>query len=281
MIDHHRTWDVICHVTLMIFVVLSLLPVYVAVIGSTHDLPALLGAPMPMMPGTHAIENYTRALNDGPQSASADLRVWRLLANSTIMALIICVGKIIISLLSAFAIAFFRFPFRMTAFWIIFATLMLPVEIRIIPTFEVVAGLGLVGTFTGLTLPLMASATATFLFRQVFLTIPVNLVDAARMDGASAMQFFVRILLPLSKTNIAALSIIMFLFGWNQYLWPLLVAGDLDTVVVSLKRMMEVGDAEADWPVIMATCVMALLPPVMVIIFMQRWFVQGLIDVEK
>ena len=281
MYERNRLWDVICHVTLLIFVFLSLLPIYVAIVGSTHDLPALLGKPMPMIPGPYGIENYHRALTQGPQSGLEDLRVFRLLVNSTIMALTIAIGKIVISLLSAFAIAFFHFPFRKTAFWIIFATLMLPVEIRIVPTYEVVANFGMVGTFAGLTIPLMASATATFLFRQVFMTIPTNLVDAARMDGSSALQFLFRILLPLSKTNIAALFIIMFLFGWNQYLWPLLVADELNTVVVSIKRMMEVGDSEADWPVVMATTMLALLPPVLVIVVMQRWFVQGLIDVEK
>ncbi|MEM7047621.1 MAG: sn-glycerol-3-phosphate ABC transporter permease UgpE [Pseudomonadota bacterium] len=281
MIEHHRILDIICHLTLIGFVVICLLPVWVALVGSTHDLSSILAAPMPMLPGSFAIENYTRALNEGPQTASADLRAWRLLLNSALMATIICVGKITLSLFAAFAIVFFRFPFRKTAFWLIFLTLMLPVEIRIIPTYEVVANLNLVGTYTGLTLPLMASATAVFLFRQFFMTIPANLIDAARMDGASPMAFFFWILLPLSRTNIAALAIIMFLFGWNQYLWPLLVADDLDTIVLSLKRMMDVGDAEADWPVIMATSILSLLPPVLILIFLQRWFVRGLIDIDK
>jgi len=198
------------------------------------------------------------------------------------MAVLITVGKIAVSVLSAYAVAFFRFPGRMIAFWAIFITLMLPVEVRIIPTFEVMAGLGLINTMTGLTLPLIASATATLLFRQVFLAIPDELVEAARMDGAGPLRFLRDIVVPVSAANIAALSVILFVYGWNQYLWPLLVAADpkLDTVVIGIVKMIGT-EANVDWTRVMATTVLALIPPVAVVVLMQRWFVKGLTEGEK
>jgi sn-glycerol 3-phosphate transport system permease protein len=197
--------------------------------------------------------------------------------------MVIAVGKIAISLLSAFAIVYFRFPFRMFFFWAIFITLMLPVEVRIGPTYKVVSDLGMLNTYAGLTVPLIASATATFLFRQFFLTVPDELVEAARMDGAGPMRFFKDILVPLSTTSIAALFVIQFIYGWNQYLWPLLVTTteDMYPVVIGIKRMISGGDAQTEWGVVMATALMAMIPPALVVMLMQKWFVKGLVDTEK
>ena len=202
---------------------------------------------------------------------------------SFVVAMVITVGKIAISLLSAFAIVYFRFPFKMLCFWAIFLTLMLPVEVRILPTYKVVADLGLLNSYAGLTLPLIASATATFLFRQFFLTVPDELVEAARIDGAAPMRFFKDILVPLSKTSIAALFVIQFIYGWNQYLWPLLMttSEDMYPVVIGIKRMLAGGEAAVDWNIVMATALIAMLPPTAVVILMQKWFVKGLVDTEK
>ncbi|MEP1517629.1 MAG: sn-glycerol-3-phosphate ABC transporter permease UgpE, partial [Nitratireductor sp.] len=205
------------------------------------------------------------------------------LVNSTVMALGITIGKIVISLLSAFAIVYFRFPLRKTVFWLIFMTLMLPVEVRIVPTYEVAANFGMLNSYSGLILPLIASATATFLFRQFFMTVPDELAEAARVDGAKPMRFFFDILLPMSRTNIAALFVILFIYGWNQYLWPLLVTTDpsMNTIVMGIKQMFPSGDDWADWPVIMATAILAMIPPVAVVIFMQNLFIKGLVETEK
>ena len=202
---------------------------------------------------------------------------------SFVVAMVITVGKIAISLLSAFAIVYFRFPFKMVCFWAIFLTLMLPVEVRILPTYKVVAELGMLNSYAGLTLPLIASATATFLFRQFFLTVPDELVEAARIDGAGAMRFFKDILVPLSKTSIAALFVIQFIYGWNQYLWPLLMttSEDMYPVVIGIKRMLAGGEAAVDWNIVMATAILAMLPPTAVVMLMQKWFVKGLVDTEK
>ncbi len=203
---------------------------------------------------------------------------------SLVTALVIAIGKISISLLSAFAVVYFRFPLRNLVFWMIFVTLMLPVEVRILPTYKVVSDLGMLNSYAGLTVPLIASATATFLFRQFFLTVPDELVEAARMDGAGPMRFFWDVLLPLSRTSIAALFVIQFIYGWNQYLWPLLVttSEDMAPIVMGIKRMISGGgDAAIDWNVVMATAILAMLPPAAVVILMQRWFVKGLVDTEK
>jgi len=203
--------------------------------------------------------------------------------NSLVMALVIAIGKIAISILSAYAVVFFSFPLRMTFFWMIFVTLMLPVEVRIIPTYEVVSNLGLINTYAGLTIPLIASATATLLFRQFFLTIPDELVEAAKIDGAGPLRFFWDTVLPLSRTNLAALFVILFIYGWNQYLWPLLVttSRDYETMVVGVSKMIGVGDAQNEWNTIMATAVLTMLPPVAIVVLMQRWFVKGLVESEK
>jgi sn-glycerol 3-phosphate transport system permease protein len=199
------------------------------------------------------------------------------------MALLITAGKIVLSLLSAYAVVFFRFPGRMLAFWMIFLTLMLPVEVRIGPTYEVVANFGMLDSYAGLTIPLIASATATFLFRQFFLTVPDELVEAARIDGAGPMRFFKDVLLPLSRTSIAALFVIQFIYGWNQYLWPLLVTTDesMYPIVMGIKRMISGGDAATEWNAVMATAMLAMIPPALVVLLMQRWFVKGLVDTEK
>jgi sn-glycerol 3-phosphate transport system permease protein len=232
--------------------------------------------------GNQLIENYSTILASGKRTAGG-VPVSTMMWNSLVMAVGIVVGKIAISLISAFAIVYFRFPFRMTCFWMIFLTLMLPVEVRILPTYKVVVDLGLLNTYTGLILPLIASATATFLFRQFFLTVPDELAEAARVDGAGPMRFFMTILLPLSRTNIAALAVILFIFGWNQYLWPLLITTEtnMTTIVMGIQRMLYVADSVPEWNLTMATAVLAMLPPVFVVMVLQRQFVKGLVETEK
>jgi sn-glycerol 3-phosphate transport system permease protein len=271
------------HLILTLGALVFVFPIYLAVIGSSHDAGTIGRGQMPLLPGDQLLTNYRQALETGQGERVRATPALTMMQNSLIMALGITVGKIIISLLSAFAVAFFNFPGRMFFFWLIFITLMLPVEVRIIPTYAVIANFGMVNTFAGLIIPLIASATATLLFRQFFLTIPDELVDAAQIDGAGPMRFFWSILLPLSRTNIAALFVIMFIYGWNQYLWPLLIttSRSMETIVVGIVKMIGTGEAQTDWHLIMATAVLALLPPVLVIILMQRWFVKGLVDADK
>lgn len=266
------------HLLMIAGVLVIFFPIWLAFVASTHTQSEIAQAPMPVLPGSHLIENYTRALFSG-----VNVPVATMLFNSMVMALGIALGKIAISLLSAFAIVYFRFPGRRFFFWMIFLTLMLPVEVRIVPTYQVVAGFGLLNSYSGLILPLIASATATFLFRQFFLTVPDELAEAARVDGARPMRFFLDILLPMSRTNIAALFVILFIYGWNQYLWPLLITTnpEMNTIVMGLKQMFPSGDDIADWPVIMATSILAMVPPVIVVISMQKLFIRGLVDSEK
>ncbi len=266
------------HIALITGICIVCFPIYVALIASTVTQADLISPPMPLLPGGHFLENYREALLSGMSAP-----VWKMLLNSMIMALGITTGKIAISIISAYAIVYFRFPLKNVFFWLIFLTLMLPVEVRIVPTYEVIANLGLLNSYSGLILPLIASATATFLFRQLFLTIPDELVEAARMDGAGPMRFFLDILLPMSRTNIAALFVILFIYGWNQYLWPLLVTTDpgMNTIVMGIKQMLPTGDQTVEWPVIMATAMLAMLPPVAVVLFMQKLFVKGLVESEK
>jgi sn-glycerol 3-phosphate transport system permease protein len=268
----------VTHLGLLIGIAFICFPIYLAFVASTITQADIVQPPMPLVPGGHLIENYREALVSGYNTA-----VWRMLVNSIVMALGIAIGKIVISVLSAFAIVYFRFPFRQTFFWLIFLTLMLPVEVRIVPTYEVVANFGMLNSYPGLILPLIASATATFLFRQFFLTVPDELAEAARVDGAKPMRFFFDILLPMSRTNIAALFVILFIYGWNQYLWPLLITTDpaMNTIVMGIKQMIPSGDDFANWPVIMATSILAMLPPVVVVVCMQRLFIRGLIETEK
>ncbi|SIT85734.1 carbohydrate ABC transporter membrane protein 2, CUT1 family [Yoonia rosea] len=266
------------HVFMIIGVLVIFFPIWLAFVASTVTQPEIVRPPMPLLPGDQFVENYTKALFSG-----VNVPVATMLFNSLIMAIGIAVGKIVISLLSAFAIVYFRFPGRMIFFWMIFLTLMLPVEVRIVPTYEVVAGFGMLNSYGGLIFPLIASATATFLFRQFFLTIPDELAEAARVDGASPMRFFWDIVVPMSRTNVAALFVILFIYGWNQYLWPLLITTDpeMNTIVMGIKQMFPSGDDTADWPVIMATSILAMIPPVIVVISMQRLFIRGLVDSEK
>jgi len=239
--------------------------------------------PLPLWPGTHLWDNLSQTLFGAGLSGTEGAPVWLMLFNSLAMAMMISLGKIAISLLSAFAIVYFRFPFRMTCFWMIFITLMLPVEVRILPTFEVVANLGMLNSYWGLSIPLIASATATFMFRQVFLTVPDEMLESARIDGAGPMRFFWDILLPLSRTNIAALFVILFIFGWNQYLWPLLITTDtsMTTIVMSIKQMLEAAEQSPQWNIIMTTALLAMIPPIFVVISMQKLFVQGLTETDK
>jgi sn-glycerol 3-phosphate transport system permease protein len=282
MIERRPVLDAIRHAVLIAGIAVVMFPVYVAVVASTLTMDQVMSFPMQLTPGSHMIENYTAVLTHGSERGSA-APVGQMMLNSLIMALVISIGKISISIISAFAFVYFRFPFRRTFFWLIFVTLMLPVEVRILPTYQVVASLGLIDTYTGLTLPLIASATATFLFRQFFLTIPDELAEAARIDGAGPMRFFRDVVLPLSSTNIAALFVIMFIYGWNQYLWPLLVTTqeNMYTTVIGIKRMIPGGDAAAEWHLVMATAILTMLPPALVILLMQKWFVKGLVDTEK
>jgi sn-glycerol 3-phosphate transport system permease protein len=266
------------HLFMICGVLLVFFPIWLAFVASTVTQPEIVRPPMPLLPGEHFWENYKAALFSG-----VNVPVLQMLFNSLVMALGIAVGKIVISLLSAFAIVYFRFPGRTTFFWMIFITLMLPVEVRIVPTFEVVAGFGMLNSYAGLIFPLIASATATFLFRQFFLTIPDELAEAARVDGAKPMRFFIDIVVPMSRTNIAALFVILFIYGWNQYLWPLLITTDpsMNTIVMGLNQMFPSGDDVAEWPVIMATSILAMVPPIFVVVSMQRLFVRGLVDSEK
>ena len=266
------------HLGLILGVLVIAFPIWLAFAASTVSQPEIVRPPMPLLPGDRFLANYREALFSG-----VNVPVARMLFNSGVMALGIAIGKIAISILSAFAIVYFRFPGRLFFFWLIFLTLMLPVEVRIVPTYEVAARFGMLNSYPGLIFPLIASATATFLFRQFFMTIPDELAEAARVDGAKPMRFFFDIVLPMSRTNIAALFVILFIYGWNQYLWPLLITTrpEMTTVVVGLKQMIPSAEDIADWPVIMATAILAMLPPVVVILLMQRLFVQGLIEQEK
>ena len=279
MLEKRSLWP---YLWLTIGVLIFAFPIYLTVIGSTHDVSTIGRGDVPLLPGPDLVENYTTAWVGGA-GRFAQTPASVMLLNSLVMAVLIAAGKIAISLTSAYAVVFFRFPFRMLAFWLIFITLMLPVEVRIIPTFQVMVNLDMTNSMAGLVVPLIASATATLLFRQFFMTIPPEYVEAAKIDGAGPMRFFKDVVLPLSVTNIAALFVILFIYGWNQYLWPLLIVNnrELETIVVGLTKMIGTGDAQNEWNVIMATAVLALLPPVAVVVLMQRWFIKGLVETEK
>ena len=282
MVENRPITTVLTHVALIAGVVFLCFPVWMSLVASTHGPEALSRSPIPLWFGDRAVENYTQLITGGVAEAGG-VPVGMMMFNSSLMALGITIGKIAVSIIAAFAIVYFRFPFRMGFFWMIFVTLMLPVEVRILPTYDVVAKMGLLNTWPGLIVPLIASATATFLFRQFFLTVPDELVEAARIDRAGPMRFFWDILIPLSRTNIAALFIILFIYGWNQYLWPLIVTTDQDlsTVVVGIQRMTNSGEQLPVWHLIMGTSILALLPPVVVVVAMQKLFVKGLVESEK
>ncbi|RUT96245.1 sn-glycerol-3-phosphate ABC transporter permease UgpE [Mesorhizobium sp. USDA-HM6] len=272
----------IAHAALILGILIVAFPIYYTFVASTQTLQTILKPPLPLLPGDQFWNNYGEALFGGVGRIGG-VSVGRLLFNTTIMALGVAVGKIFISILSAYAIVFFRFPLRMTFFWLIFITLMLPVEVRILPTYKVMVDLGMIDTYAGLIIPLIASATATLLFRQFFMTIPGELVEAARVDGAGPWRFFFDILVPLSRTNIAALFVILFIYGWTQYLWPLLVtnSNDMNTIVIALKKMVSFADADTQWHLVMVTAMLAIVPPILVVVLMQRWFVRGLVESEK
>ncbi|AQX18042.1 MULTISPECIES: sn-glycerol-3-phosphate ABC transporter permease UgpE [unclassified Bartonella] len=283
MVENRPFLNFLTHFILIIGILIICFPVYIAIIASTHNSATFNGGTLPLLPGQYGLENYKAIFGDGLVKLGLP-RLWPLLMNSFIMAIGISIGKITISLFSAYAIVYMRFPFRKTAFALIFITLMLPIEVRIIPTYTIVAQLGMINTYSGMIIPLIASATATFLFRQFFLTVPDELLEAARVDGAGPLKFFKDIVLPLSKSNIAALFIIMFIYGWIQYLWPLIATTDQDhqTVLVILKQLIvESLQHDPQWNILMAVAVVAMAPPVLVVIFMQRLFVKGLIETEK
>jgi sn-glycerol 3-phosphate transport system permease protein len=280
----NRPWlTFFSHAVLVLGLLIVAFPVYMTFIASTHDQATMLSGPVPLVPGKFLVENYKTVLFSGLGASSSSPPVALMMTNSLVMALGIALGKIAISIIAAYAVVYFSFPLRMTFFWMIFITLMLPVEVRILPTYEVVANLGLLDSYWALTIPLIASATATFLFRQFFLSVPDELTEAARIDGAGPLRFFWDVLLPLSRTSIAALFVIQFIYGWNQYLWPLLVTTreDYYTVVMGISRLVNVVDAAAKWNLVMAVALLAMIPPVIVVVVMQRQFVKGLVETEK
>jgi sn-glycerol 3-phosphate transport system permease protein len=268
--------SLVVHAVLLACVAVIAFPLYYAFVISTQEVNEVIQKPPRLWPSTHLLENYAEAWRRS--------HMGRLLVNSAIVAVGVAVGKIAISMLSAFAIVYFRFRGSSLVFWMIFITLMLPIPVRILPTYEVIGNLGWLDSYAGLTVPLMASATATFLFRQFYLTVPNELAEAAQIDGAGPLRFLWSFLLPLSWANIAALFVVLFIYGWNEYFWPLLITNteEMRTVVIGLERLIPRSGTELPtWNLIMAGAMMALLPPVAVIVFMQRWFVKGLLESEK
>jgi sn-glycerol 3-phosphate transport system permease protein len=280
MVEHRPWLTFLTHAILVLGCLLIAFPIYTTYVASTHSLDDITSY-FPLLPGSHMIENYHQALTAGSGEVMAS--AGRMMINSAIVAFGIAFGKIFISLLSAFAIVYFRFRFRMAFFWLIFITLMLPVEVRILPTYEVMSDLNMLDSYSGLIFPLIASATATFLFRQFFMTIPDELCEAVRIDGGGPIRFFFDILLPMSRTSIAAMFVILFIYGWNQYLWPLMITTDEKyyTLLIGIKRMLDVGEGQADWQIIMASTMLAMIPPVAVVILMQKQFVKGMTETEK
>ena len=282
MVERRRFGNILPYLVLSIGVFIVAFPVYLCFVGSTHPQTLVANGQMPLTPGPLFFDTYYKTLFVGTSGTTRE-PVSRMLFNSFVMATVIAVGKIAISVLSAYAVVYFKFPFRMAAFWLIFMTLMLPVEVRIYPTYKIAADLHLLDSYAGLTIPLIASATATLFFRQFFMTIPDELIEASKLDGAGPFRFFKDTLLPLSRTNIAALFVILFIYGWNQYLWPLLITtrDDMQTIVIGIKKMIVTADALTEWNVVLATAMLAMLPPVAVVVLMQRWFVKGLVETEK
>jgi sn-glycerol 3-phosphate transport system permease protein len=282
MVEDRRLGDAIAYVILTLGVLIVAFPVWLTFVASTWDNATIINGQLPLYPGPHFLDNYYRILFVGTSSSTRE-PVLGMMFNSLVMALAIAFGKIFISVLSAYAIVYYRFPLRMAAFWIIFVTLMLPVEVRIFPTFKVVSDLGMLDSYQGLAVPLIASATGTLLFRQFFMTIPDELLEASKIDGAGPFKFFKDTVLPLSLTTIAALFVIQFIYGWNQYLWPLLITtkDSMQTIVIGIRKMIVTSDALTEWQLAMATAMLAMLPPVLVVIAMQRLFVKGLVETEK
>ncbi|MDQ8731898.1 sn-glycerol-3-phosphate ABC transporter permease UgpE [Bradyrhizobium sp. LHD-71] len=282
MVERRGIGDIVPHLVLWLGIAVVAFPVYLAFVASTQEAYLIANGQMSLLPGGKFLDNYYRTIFIGTSSSTRE-PVGTMLFNSFVMAMAISLGKIAISIISAYAIVYFRFPFRMAVFWLIFITLMLPVEVRIYPTYKIAADLSLLDSFAGLTLPLIASATATLLFRQFFMTVPDELLEASRIDGAGPIRFFKDTLLPLSRTNMAALFVILFIYGWNQYLWPLLITtrDNMQTIVIGIRKMITTSDALTEWPLVMATAMLAMLPPVAVVILMQKLFVRGLVETEK
>jgi len=283
MIERRPILDAISHLVLILGVIVVIFPLYVAFVASTQTAEQSAMSPLSLMPGSEMINNYRNVLTHGASGQVSAPPVARMLWVSLVTALTIAIGKITISMLSAFAMVYFRFRGRSLFFWMIFVTLMLPVEVRITPTYQVISDFGMLNSYAGLTIPLIASATATFLFRQFFLTVPDELAEAARIDGAGPLRFLKDVLWPLSRTNVIALFVIMFIYGWNQYLWPLMAATDqsMYPIAIGIKTLISGGDSAVEWNMVMATMVLAMLPPGLVVVVMQKWFVKGLVDSEK
>ena len=281
MVEKKGLGRALSHAVLLFGAAIVLFPLYVALVATSHSYDVLIGS-TPLWFGGELIKNFTTVLTQGLKAAGG-IPVWVMMSNSLIMALGIALGKIAISITAAYAIVYFRFPGRELCFVLIFITLMMPVEVRIVPTFQVAANLNFIDSYAGLILPLIASATATFLYRQMFMTIPQELLEAARIDGAGPWRFFVDVVLPLSRTNTAALFVVLFIYGWNQYLWPLLVTNQesMYTVVMGIQRMVNIPDAVPEWNLIMAVALLGMLPPILVVLGMQKLFVRGLVETEK
>ena len=281
MVEKKGLGRALSHAVLLFGAAIVLFPLYVALVATSHSYDVLIGS-TPLWFGGELIKNFTTVLTQGLKAAGG-IPVWVMMSNSLIMALGIALGKIAISITAAYAIVYFRFPGRELCFVLIFITLMMPVEVRIVPTFQVAANLNFIDSYAGLILPLIASATATFLYRQMFMTIPQELLEAARIDGAGPWRFFVDVVLPLSRTNTAALFVVLFIYGWNQYLWPLLVTNQegMYTVVMGIQRMVNIPDAVPEWNLIMAVALLGMLPPLLVVLGMQKLFVRGLVETEK
>ncbi|WP_077073432.1 sn-glycerol-3-phosphate ABC transporter permease UgpE [Mailhella massiliensis] len=281
MVEKKGLGRALSHAVLLFGAAIVLFPLYVALVATSHSYDVLIGS-TPLWFGEELIKNFTTVLTEGLKAAGG-IPVWVMMGNSLIMALGIALGKIAISITAAYAIVYFRFPGRELCFVLIFITLMMPVEVRIVPTFQVAANLNFIDSYAGLILPLIASATATFLYRQMFMTIPQELLEAARIDGAGPWRFFVDVVLPLSRTNTAALFVVLFIYGWNQYLWPLLVTNQegMYTVVMGIQRMVNIPDAVPEWNLIMAVALLGMLPPLLVVLGMQKLFVRGLVETEK
>jgi len=281
MTEHSRLQRLLPHVFLLIAVFIIAFPIWLVLVASTHTSAEIMAAPMPVTPGLHFLENYGRAILEGNKNLGASALT--MMKNSLVMALGISTGKIIISLLAAFAIVFFDFRLKAFCFWSIFITLMLPVEVRIMPTYKVISDLGMLNSYSGLILPMVVSATAVFLFRQYFMTIPREMAEASQIDGASSIQFFWHVLLPMTRTPIAAMFVIQFIYGWNQYLWPLLITTKVEfyTILIGINRMLSGADVQIEWQIVMATTLLAMIPPALVVLIMQKQFISGMTDREK
>jgi sn-glycerol 3-phosphate transport system permease protein len=298
VIERTPILDFLTHALLVLSFVALLMPMWIVFVAATHDFHTVNQVPMPLLPGSHLLENLAAAWERGNFD--------RVVVNSLVVALGVTGGKIVVAALSAFSIVYFRYRLRMVMFWLIFITLMLPLEVRIVPTYAVAADAlrpfqgmldfvgisidlpewNLLNSYSGLILPLVATATGTFLYRQFFLTVPDELTEAAKMDGAGPIRFFLQVLMPLSKTNMAALATIMFVWSWNQYLWPLLVVTDHQNYATATMQLQKIvpgplfGEPPV-WNVAMAANLIVMFPPVLVTILLQRWFVRGLIQTDK